>query len=159
MAVDAFLKIDGIDGESANDRHKGEIEVLSWSWGISSAAGASEGGGRPARASAKDLQFSHAYDRASPLLARAAVAGQTIKQAWLTMRKPGGAQAEFLKVTMTNVRVGGMDPSWDGHEDVPIESVSLRSQEISFEYTPMDRAGQRQAAVVFDWDMARDRVK
>ncbi|MCJ7600165.1 MAG: type VI secretion system tube protein Hcp, partial [Desulfobulbaceae bacterium] len=60
MPADDFLKIEGIDGESTDDKHKGWIEVLSYNWGVSqmaSASASSSGGGTTQRADLQDLSI------------------------------------------------------------------------------------------------------
>lgn len=92
MAFDCFLKIDGIDGESQDDRHAKEIDVLSFSWGESNTGGVAHGGGGGAgKVSMQDFHFTMKLNKASPLLARACATGQHIKSAVLTCRKAGGS--------------------------------------------------------------------
>jgi type VI secretion system secreted protein Hcp len=114
MAFDCFLKIDGIDGESQDDRHAREIDVLSFSWGESNAGAAAHGGGAGAgKVSMQDFHFTMRFNRASPLLARACATGQHIRSAVLTCRKPGasaGASAAAAVVPATSVvDVGPVD--------------------------------------------------
>jgi len=91
MAFDCFLKIDGIDGESRDERHAREIDVLSFSWGETNSAGAGRGGGGAGKVSMQDFHFTMRLNRASPLLAKACATGQHIKSAVLTCRKAGGS--------------------------------------------------------------------
>ncbi|MBE0629011.1 MAG: type VI secretion system tube protein Hcp, partial [Burkholderia vietnamiensis] len=102
MAQDIFLKIDGVNGESLDDKHKDEIEVLNWDWEIfqESSMHAGSGGGA-GKATVKDLTFEHNIDRASPNLMKYALTGKHIDQATLVMRKAGGNPLEYLKVTMS----------------------------------------------------------
>jgi len=73
MASDIFAKIGDIKGESLDDKHKGEIEVLSYSWGVSNSGtiGGGGGGGGAGKATFQDLSFTHGIDKASPLLLKA----------------------------------------------------------------------------------------
>ena len=97
-AVDFFLKLDGIDGESVDDKHKGEIEITSWSWGVNQTSHAGGGGGGAGKSVPLDFTFGHRIDKASPKLMLACATGQHIKQATLTCRKAGGQQQEYIKI-------------------------------------------------------------
>ena len=103
MAPDIFAKIGDIKGESLDDKHKDEIEVLSWSWGVTNAAPKGGGGGGAGKASFRDLTFTHHIDKASPLLLKGCATGQHLKEATITHRKAGKGQQEFLIIKMNDV--------------------------------------------------------
>ena len=94
-AVDAFLKLTGIKGESIDSKHKDEIDVLSWSWGAGTdpALSTSARGAGAARPCVKDFTFTHRFDAASPLLLTSAISGNTIPEGTLTIRKAEGLPA------------------------------------------------------------------
>jgi type VI secretion system secreted protein Hcp len=103
---DAFLKIDGIDGESADAKHKGEIDVESWSWVAQQTGTHAHGsGGGAGKVSMDDVHFVMKTSKASPKLMLACASGQHIKKAVLTCRKAGGEQQEYLKVTFSDLLV------------------------------------------------------
>src|SRR6187431_2273637 len=127
MAVDTFIKIGSIKGESTDDKHKEEIEVLSWSWGVASSLIHSGTGGSATigRASFRELTFTHHIDRASPALMKACAVGESLREATLTARKAGRVQRDYLIIKMSDVIVTGVAPS-DGTPAGPtIESVTL----------------------------------
>ena len=158
IAIDHFIKFDGVDGESLNKDHKDEIEVLSWSWGLSSAVShGTGGGGGGGRATPEQFTFTHLYDKASPVLASLAAAGRHVKQAWLSARKAGAGQKDFLKVTMSDVVITGVHQSGDA-EGIS-ETVSASARRITFEYRPISAKGSLGDAVTFDWDIAKNTVK
>jgi|SRR2546425_4479044 len=127
MAFDAFLKIDGIPGESTDDKHKNEIEVLSFTFGISRK-------NERSRPSAADFSVVKRVDTASPLLFDAACEGDTIKSASFTARKAGKGQQEFLIITMQEVIITSVQPSGaPGTDSLPMESVSLDFQTLEME--------------------------
>src|SRR5687768_12512993 len=100
-AVDFFLKIEGIDGESTDDKHKGELDIQSWSWGVSNMGTAGHGGGGGAgKASFQDIHFSTHVSKASPKLMLTCATGEHIKKATLVCRKAGKEQQEYYKVTL-----------------------------------------------------------
>jgi type VI secretion system secreted protein Hcp len=114
---DAFLKIDGIDGESADAKHKGEIDVASWSWAEQqTGTHAAGGGGGAGKVSMSDVHFVMRTSKASPKLMLACASGEHIKKAVLTCRKAGGEQQEYLKVTFSDLLVSayhGAGPNSD----------------------------------------------
>src|SRR3954453_2803767 len=104
VASDIFAKIGDIKGESLDSKHKGEIEVLSWSWGLANSGSVSHGGGGGAgKATFHDLPFTHQIAKAPPLLMRGCANGQPLKEATITHRKAGKGQQEFLVIKMNDV--------------------------------------------------------
>ena len=105
-AVDYFLKLDGIEGESQDDKHKGDIDVESWSWGESQSGTHSGGGGGGAgKVQMQDFHFVMKVNKSSPKLLLACATGDHIKKAVLVCRKAGKTQQEFLKITMSDLLV------------------------------------------------------
>ena len=110
MASDIFAKIGDIKGESLDDKHKDEIEVLSFSWGVTNAEIISGGGGGvgAGKATFQDLSFVHILDKASPSLLKACASGTHIKDAIITHRKAGKGQQEYLIVKLNDVIITGV---------------------------------------------------
>ena len=118
MAVDMFIKIDGIKGESADDKHKEEIDVLSWSWGMNQSGSAHMGGGAGAgKVNVHDLSFTKYVDKGSNLLLSGCFKGTHYKEALLTVRKAGDKPLEYIKVTMEEVMVTSVSTGGSGGED------------------------------------------
>ncbi len=108
MAADYFLKIDGIPGESADDKHKNEIEIESFSWGAANQGTSSSGGGGGAgKVKMGDFAITKYIDKSSPKLIEACTTGKHISSAILVCRKQGGSQQEYMKVTLTDILVSG----------------------------------------------------
>ena len=106
--VDYFLKIEGVAGESQDDAHKGDIDVLSFSWGVSNAGSMAVGsGGGEGKASFHDLSFTHKIDKASPVLMQSCASGVHLKEAVLIARRSAseGKGEEFLKITLSDVLI------------------------------------------------------
>jgi type VI secretion system secreted protein Hcp len=98
MGVDMFLKIDGIQGESTDDSHKDEIDILSYTWGESQAAASGIGGSTAEpKVTMQDFLFTMRVNKASPKLFSACANGMRIKNALLTVRHSGEQAPEFLK--------------------------------------------------------------
>ena len=153
MASDTFAKIGDIKGESIDDKHKDEVEMLSWSWGLSKeASGPVPGGGEATgRTSFKDLQFTHVVDKASPQLMTACATGQHIKDATITVRKAGKAQQEFLIIKMNDVVITSVALASTG--EPPLENVTLQFAKIDLEYRPQKADGSLDAGVHFKYDL------
>ena len=153
MASDIFAKIGDIKGESLDDKHKGEIEVLSWSWGVSNAGEMRGGsGGGEGKASFHDLSFTHNIDKASPVLLQACATGVHLKEATITHRKAGKGQQEFLIVKMSDVIITGVthgDTSDGGHA----ENVTLAFAKVDFQYKPQKADATLEAGIHFKYDI------
>ena len=152
MASDTHIKFDGIEGEATHADHKGEIEVLSWSWGVSNAGGISGGGSGKGKADPGDFSFMHLYDKASPNLAKKCAQGLHFKEVTITSRKAGEGQKDFLKITMKEVFVSSCQPSGSSGGDI-MEAVSMSYGAIDFAYKPQDATGKLGGEVKFGWDV------
>jgi|SRR6185503_456854 type VI secretion system secreted protein Hcp len=153
MASDIFIKIGDIKGESGDEKHKDEIEVASWSWGVSQTGTMAHGGGGGAgKASFQDIHFTHHVDKSSPVLAQACATGTHIKEGLMTVRKAGKGQQEFYTVKLTDILISSVQQS--GSDGVlPTESVSLNFAKIEFDYKPQKADGSLGAAVTFKYDL------
>ena len=139
MAFDAFLKIDGIDGESLDKFQKGSIEVESFSWGVVNLGSASGGGGGAGKAVPQDFHFTQKVSKASPNLMLACCTGKHLKKAVLTVRKAGasrgGQPQDFLVIKLADCLVSSFQPAGEGSGDEgPEESISLNFVKIDFSY-------------------------
>jgi type VI secretion system secreted protein Hcp len=148
-AVDYFLKVDGIQGESKADKHKNEIDIESFSWGATqSGTFAAGGGGGAGKVSMQDFHFTMPVNKASPALFLSCAQGDHIKNATLTCRKAGKEQQEFLKVTMSDILVSSFQTGGHGGGDVvPTDQISLNFAKIEVEYKEQDASGKLTGAV------------
>src|SRR6185312_14895020 len=152
MAVDIFIKIDGIPGESTDRDHRDEIEVSSYSWGeTNTGAHAFAGGGGAGRVSMQDLHFTASVSKASPSLMLHCATGQHIKNAKLTVRKAGseGGGFDFLTITLTDVLISSFQESGSGGGDQPQESISMNYATVKIEYKQQKPDGS--AGALFDF--------
>jgi type VI secretion system secreted protein Hcp len=133
MAIELFLKLTGIDGESTDAKHKGEIDVLAWSWGLSHEV-ASTGGGATGRTKIESVSIQKLVDLASPLLLSASAQSKSISDGMLTTRKAGKGGGEFLLFKMTNVVVTSVNVAASETTDAPTESVNLSFSKLEFTY-------------------------
>jgi type VI secretion system secreted protein Hcp len=156
MAIDTHIKFDGIDGESTHKDHKGEIAVLSWNWNVSASTSAGTGSGRVGKASPGDFVFTHMYDKASPKLAKTCVQGTALKEVYLTARKSGEGQKDFIKVTMKDVFIASVQENAD---DTGLgEAVTLKYSSINFSYKPQTAKGTLGDEVAMSWDVKAGKV-
>jgi type VI secretion system secreted protein Hcp len=134
--VDYFLKIDGVEGESTDDKHKAEIDVVSFSWGVTNSGSAGFGSGQGSgKVVANDFSFVKLHDKSSPVLYIACATGQHYKNAVLVCRKAGGGQQEYLKITMEDVLVSSFVTSGsDGDDVVPTDSITLNYGKLEHSY-------------------------
>ena len=153
MASDIFAKLGDIKGESIDDKHKGEIEVLSWSWGVASSGELSHAGGAGAgKATFHDLSFTHKIDKASPVLMQRCATGQHLKDATITRRKSGKGQQEFLVIKMSDVIVTSVQQHDEGGKS-QVESVTLAFAKVDVEYKPQKADGSLDAGIHFKYDL------
>ena len=152
MASDIFAKLGDIKGESLDDKHKDEIEVLSYSWGVTNVGSMAYGsGGGEGKATFHDLTFVHNIDKASPVLMQACATGTHLKEATITHRKAGKGQHEYLVVKMNDVIITGVSHagSGDGHS----ENVSIAFGKVNVEYKPQKADGSLDAGIHFKYDL------
>jgi type VI secretion system secreted protein Hcp len=154
-AVDYYLKIDGIQGESKADKHSDEIDVLSFSWGATqSGSFASGGGGGAGKVSMQDFHFTMLHNQSSPALMLACAQGDHIKSAILTCRKAGKEQQEFLKVTMSDCLVSSFQTGGSaGGNVIPTDQVSLNFAKIEHEYKTQKPDGSLGGSVKKTFDL------
>lgn len=148
-AVDMFLKLNGISGESKDRAHVNEIDVLAWSWGESSGTALTKKGLVPT-ACIHDLSLTKYIDAASPELIMRTINGQVIVDAKLTVRKAGETPLEFLVLSMTNVTVKSYSTGGSGGEDRLTENVTLRFGRMVGTYKKQDATGAVSGTVVWD---------
>ena len=155
MAVDMFLKIDSVDGESRDKAHGKEIDVLAWSWGMSNSGSAHVGGGAGAgKVNVQDLSFTKYIDKSTPDLLLACCNGKHFDKATLIVRKAGATPVEYLKIKMQEVFVTAVSTGGSGGEDRLTENVSLNFAVVNVDYTPQDAKGAAGTAIPFGWDIA-----
>jgi type VI secretion system secreted protein Hcp len=154
-AVDYFLKVDGIEGESHDDKHKNEIDVESWSWGESQSGTHSGGGGGGAgKVVMQDFHFVMKCNKASAKLMLACATGSHIKSAVLTCRKAGDKQQDFYIIKMSDLLVSSFQTGGSGHSDiVPTDQISLNYSKIEFEYKMQKADGTLDSPVKAGYDL------
>jgi len=159
MTLDMFIKIDGIKGESTDNKHKDEIDVLSWNWGLEQSGTAHPGpggGGGAGKVSVHGLSISKRTDVATPKLMLACANGRHIKEALLTVRKPGASQLEFVRIKMDDVLVSSVSTGDSGGESIT-ENVALNFSKVQLDYVRQKPDGAPGETVQFKWDFSANK--
>ncbi|QEG01456.1 hypothetical protein Mal15_55320 [Stieleria maiorica] len=155
MAVDMFLDIEGeIKGESQDDKHKDEIDVLAWSWGMSQSGSFHVGGGGGAgKANFQDISVTKWIDAASPILMLYCANGDHFNKATLTVRKAGKKPLEYMIVEMKKVLVTSVSTGGSGGEDRLTENISLNFAEVEVKYKEQKADGSGGPVKGFKWNI------
>ena len=154
-AVDMFLKIDGIKGESQDKTHKEEIELLSFSWGVSNAGSGAFGmGSGSGKASVSDINVMKHVDKSTPSLWKYCFQGKTVGDADITVRKAGGdSPVEYLKYKLTEVFVSSVQDSGSDGGGIASESLSLNFAKVEITYTVQNADGTAGASTPVTLDV------
>ncbi len=154
MAADIFIKIDGIKGESTDDKHKEDIDVLSWSWGLSQSGTFHGGGGGGAgKVSVGDLSFTKYVDIATPPLLLASSNGKHIKEATLYVRKAGEQPLEYVVIKLEKILVSSVSTGGAGGQDRLTENVTLNFAKVEFKYVKQGDTGAKDSDKTYKWDI------
>src|SRR5690606_1041086 len=148
MAVDMFLKLTNIKGESADDVHKDEIDILAWSWGMSQSGTTHVAtGGGAGKVNVQDLSVTKWIDKSSATLQQYCCKGSHIDEANLVVRKAGDTPLEYLKLDMKDLIISSVSTGGSGGEDRLTENVTLNFSEFKMTYTPQEDTGAAGTAV------------
>lgn len=175
MAFDAYLKIDGIPGESLDSKHKDWIELLSFDFGATqttSATASSAGGASAERVNLSEFCIRKFLDKATPKLFESCCRGQHIKEITLHVNRAGGEQVRYLEVKLEEVIVSSTEiegmaasgqqastGSADAAQDLPSEVVKFNYARIKVTYTQQKRSdGQGGGNIAGGWDRTTNRV-
>lgn len=158
-AVDFFVKLDGIDGESQDDVHKNEIHVDSFTFGVTNAGtGGVNLGSGAARSNVQDFHFTKGTDMASPNLFIACCTGKHIPTATITIRKAGENPMEYLIYNLTEVFVSSHNTSGHDGSGVAQESFSLNCSKVEINYTPQNADGSAGAKITKTYDIKANKA-
>ena len=155
-AVDYFLKIDGIEGESQDKTHPNEIQLQSWSWGeVNQGSMGAGGGGGSGKVAMQDFHFTMGVNKATPMLLIACATGDHIKSAILTCRKAGKDQQEYLKYSFFDVFISSYQT---GGSDSPMEQCSFNFTKIQVDYKEQKIDGTLKGALTKSYDLKQQRA-
>ena len=157
MAVDFFLKIEGIEGESKDSKHQNEIDVLGWSFSAhqhgTMAAG---GGGGAGKVQMQDFTFQMYMCKATPKLLQHCASGKHVPSAVFVARKAGEQQQEYMKIKFTDLLVSSYSTGGGGGAEDPVEHISLNFAKIEFEYREQKKDGTLDGPIPAGWDLKKN---
>jgi len=142
-----FLKVQGVTGEAGDADHKGEIEVVSWSWGMQGSASSIAGEDGTGRSTISELEIVKQVDQASPALMMYLRSNKIVGTAKLTVRKAGQTPVEYFSIELKKVRITSLKLESEGTDLT--ERVRLGFAQVEVTYTPQDSRGGKGAASVF----------
>ena len=159
MAVDMFIKIGDLKGESADSSHGGETDVLAWSWGMSqSGTTHSGGGGGAGKVNVQDLSFTKYVDATTADLLLACSNGKHFPEVKLTVRKAGENPLEYIIVTMKDVLITSVSQGGSGGEDRLTENVTLNFAKVTVDYQEQGPDGKAKGGKKnYGWDIAANK--
>jgi type VI secretion system secreted protein Hcp len=154
MAVDIFMQIPKVNGESTDKQFANAIDVVNWNWGMTQAGSAGTGtGSGTGKVNVQDISFTKYHDKASSTLLAACCSGQIFPTATLTMRKAGATPLVYMVLTMQSVTVSGLSHATSNTDDKQTEVVSLHFAHFTYQYTPQNADGSGGAAVTMTWSI------
>jgi type VI secretion system secreted protein Hcp len=157
MAVDMFLMLDGIKGESADAKHKGEIDIQSFSWGMAQTGSGHRGSGSGSgKVDVNDVAIVKLIDKASPSLMLACANGKHIPKGKITVRKAGENPLDYLTIDLENILISNYQTSHANVADTPTESFSLNFVKVKLEYWTQTDKGAKGENANFSWDVAQN---
>jgi len=162
MAVDMFLELEGVKGETVDHKMKSKnaMDILAWSWGLSNTGTFHHGaGGGAGKANFQDLSITKYIDLASPNLMLFCANGKHMKEGTLTVRKAGENPLEYLKIKLTKVMVSSYSTGGSGGEERLTENVTLNFAQVKVEYAAQDEKGGKAGTNDFGWDIAGNEKK
>lgn len=152
MAVDLFLKIDGIEGESQKKGHEKEIDIISFNFGASQHGSFHTGGagGGAGKAEIRDISITKEVDRSSPKLFSACASGKHIKEVIIYSQKAGDDKNAlvYYKIKLEDVIVSAIDNQGASHGDAIMESVVFNTAKVTFDYQPQNRTGGKDGGII-----------
>ncbi|ANM29672.1 Hcp1 family type VI secretion system effector [Acidobacteria bacterium Mor1] len=149
MAVDMFLKLEGIDGESRDKAHGKEIELKAWNWSMTQSSAGGAG-----KVAIRDIVITKLADKASPNLMAMCSNGKTVPKAVLTVRKAGEDPMEYYIITLEKVRISSIATGGAEGSDQLTENVTLAFNKVKVEYQPQKEDGSKDGgAVSYGWDI------
>jgi type VI secretion system secreted protein Hcp len=149
MAIDAFLKLGDLKGESPVKGFEEQIQILAWSWGLSQTGTTHMGtGGGAGKVNVQDLSFTHYVDTSSPPMIAACCHGTHYEEAILTLRKAGGEALPYLVITLTDLIITSVSTGGSSGEDLQTENVTLNFSKFKYSYQPQDKTGAKKGGSI-----------
>ena len=163
MAMDMFIRIgekpngNDVKGEAQGKGFENQIDVLSWSWGMTqSGTGHMLGGSGAGKVDVQNLSFTKYIDSATPPLMQSCCNGKHYAEAVLTLQKAGDIPVKYLTIKMTEVIITSVSTGGSGGEDRLTENISLNFAKVVLDYMPQKKDGKEAVAINMSWDIAKN---
>jgi type VI secretion system secreted protein Hcp len=155
MAVDMFLELKGVEGESVDKAHTGKIDILAWSWGMSQTGTTHHGaGGGAGKANFQDISITKYVDKASADLMYCSASGKHIPSGKLIVRKAGEKPLEYIIIELEDIMVSSVSTGGSGGEERLTENVTLNFAKVKVDYATQKKDGAKDKVASFHWDIA-----
>jgi type VI secretion system secreted protein Hcp len=155
MAVQMFVNIDGIKGESVDSDHKDWIDIQSWTWGMTQSGNAHQGtGAGTGQVSVRDVSFTKFVDKSTPILAKFCCSGKHFGKAQLVVCKAGNTKVPYLTITMAEGLISSCSHGGAAHDERMVETVSLHFRSFHILHTLQNSDGSKGASIPAGWDIA-----
>ena len=157
MAIEYFLKLDGIKGESLSAKHKDEIELRSWSWGASNATSMTGSGLSAGKVSISDVNITKPVDKASAKLLELCCTGKHITSGVLTCSKSTGdkSPSDYLTIKFEEIHIASVQAGGSSGDDVGSESISFAFGKFEYDYKIQGKDGTLTAAGTAKYDATK----
>ena len=154
MALDAFLKIEGIPGEALDEQCKDWIEITGYSFGTyqsASVTASTAGGATSGRTTLSNLTLKKMLDKSSCKLMAANCAGEHFKEVKLSVHRAGGDKMKFYEIILEEVIIAEYNQI--ANDGIPTELIQLNYGRIRSTYTLQKRNdGGAAGSVTGGWD-------
>ena len=160
MAVDYFLKLDGVDGEAEDAAHSKEIQLDSWDWSEAQTGSfASGGGGGSGKVKMEDFEFTCKIGTHSPKLMVKCASGEHVKKGTLTARKAGKTPQDFLKVNFTDLLISSYSVGGSTNDEgLPNDKCKFNFAKIEFQYRAQKADGSLDGPITATYDLKKSQA-
>jgi type VI secretion system secreted protein Hcp len=158
MAIDVYLQIDGIKGESTDSTHKDWIECTSVDFGVlqpRSATASSSGGHTAERCEHKDIVVSKFADLATPLLLEQCSMGKTISKAKLEFLRADadGKRVTYFTIELENLIISSVTPKVAAG-NIMTETLSIKYAQVKWKYVQQRISGGQGGNTAGGWNLS-----
>ncbi|MFM0647724.1 type VI secretion system tube protein Hcp [Paraburkholderia bryophila] len=158
MSVDMYMRVDGVTGESKDANHKGWIDIQSYSWGAAQPGNMATGsGGGIGKASFQDLEVETFMDKAAPAILKYCANGRHLPQVEVSVCKAGGAQIEYLRITLSEVLVTSVLQGAARTSEAVQVTYAFQAAKVRKQYWEQTDQGNRGGESVLAWDVKQNR--
>jgi type VI secretion system secreted protein Hcp len=156
-AVDYFLKLTDIQGDSFDKFHPNEIQIDSFSFGASQSGVVAGGGAGTGKVQFQNFHFTTHSSKASPKLLQACATGVHLKEAMIVMRKAGETPHEFMHIKLNDVLISSYSLNGEGAM-IPTDSSAMAFMKVDFAFIPQTPTGGLGVPISVGWDLKANKA-